>query len=270
MEIKNTFRWYFFLIAVLATLFSACKPDIEEEKTTSDEFWKKQTTNKILDQWAEKGVQQESGIFYTFMNRERGPYRGNVKYPGMVARHIFSYSAGYMLTGEQKYLEKATELKEFVISNGWDEEYGGWYNAIEETGMVIDDSKDLFYQIYAATGLTMYYFATHDSTALTYINKTHKLMEKKGWDNENGGYYIGLNKDLSINNAGKSITSQIAPISGYLLYLYLATDNQDYLEKSEELIRLILDKMRNNEYNYVQENFDQSWNYNYTRKGDYT
>jgi mannose/cellobiose epimerase-like protein (N-acyl-D-glucosamine 2-epimerase family) len=252
------------------TMIFSCKPDMEEEKTTSGDFWKNQTTQQILDPWLEKGSGSESGVFYTFMNQEWGPFRGNVKYPGMVARHIFSYTSGYMLTGDEKYLQKATELKNYLIKHGWDEEHGGWYNAIEETGFVIDDTKDMFYQIYAASGLTMYYFATHDSTAWNYLQKTLKIMDKKGWDKENKGYYRALTRELEINNSDKSITPQIAPISGYLLYLYMATKDDKYLNQSEQLVQLILDKMNNNEYNYVQEQFDPTWKYNYKKKGDDT
>ena len=267
MEKKNTFQRLFIFLALLIIILPACKPNMEEEETTSGDFWKNQATNQILDQWLAKGIKEESGIFYTFMNREWGPYRGNVKYPGMVARHIFSYSSGYMLTGEQKYLDKASELMEFVINKGWDKKYGGWYEAIEESGGIIDDSKDLFNQIYAASGLTMYYFVTHDTTALKYIEETHKIIEDNAWDKEYGGYFRTLNRDLSAGNTNKPVTPQIATISGYLLYMYLATMDKDYLDQSEKLINLILDKMINEDYQYVQENYDRSWNYNYEEKG---
>lgn len=258
------------LITLTLVILSGCKPKDRKNETTSGEFWKKQTTEQILNPWSENGIEEKRGVFYSYLNREWEPYKKNIIYPGMLARHIYSYASGYMLTGNQEYLEKAKKLKEYLIGNTWDEKYGGWYSSLNKKDSVIDNTKDLFYQIYAATGLTMYYFATKDSAALDYIEKTHQLLEEKAWDSKYKGYYRTLNRDWSVKNDDKSFTPQIAPVSGYLLYLYQTTRKDKYLNKAEDLVNLALDKMNNNKYHYIMENFSRSWEYNYKKKGEDT
>jgi len=132
------------------------------------------------------------GAFHTFLNRQWKPYNGYEKYPGMLSRHIYSYSTGYLLTGRKEYLRHASRLVDYLIKHGWDRKYGGWYNAINQQGQVVDSTKDGFLQPYAITGLAMYYFITRDPEILDYIERSNQIMQEHAWDSLHGGYYRSL------------------------------------------------------------------------------
>ena len=40
----------------------------------------------------------------------------------------------------------------------WDKEYGGWFDSMDENGNPVETTKTTFVQVYAITGLVMYYF----------------------------------------------------------------------------------------------------------------
>jgi len=254
--VKNLHRTIILLVILgfLPFVTNGQHDDLLEGKT-----WKSQGLNTIIPAWTEHGIDSTDGQFYAYMDREWNPYNDNLKYPGMLSRHLFSLSTAYMLSGDQKYLDNADQLFDYLIEYGWDHQHGGWYYAIYTSGKAVDTEKDLFMNIYAITGLTLYYMITHDRQAMNYIRKTRDLLNEHAWDDQNGGYYRKLNRQWEVTNNAKVFTPQVAPVSGYLLYLYAATRNQDYLDKSERLMGLVSNHMQDSETGWIREQFDRDW-----------
>lgn len=224
-------------------------------------FWKRQGLEQILPAWTRQAADSAHGAFFAELSRDWTPDRSARKYPGMIGRHVFSYAAAYLMSGREKHRQRAAETVDFMISRGWDERYGGWYNALTRTGAVADSSKDLFMQIYAATGLALYYAATRSERALRYLRRTDRLIQEHAWDEGRGGYVRSLRRDLSVKEPVKDFSPQLAPVSGYLLYLYRATGEQRYRERAERLLDLALDKMRDPETGWIRERYGRGWQF---------
>ena len=224
-------------------------------------FWKKQGLEHILPAWTTHATDAQQGAFFAELGRDWRPTRSAKKYPGMIGRHVFSYAAAYLMSGQSQHLDRATEALDFMIEHGWDERYGGWYNALHRSGAVADSSKDLFMQIYAATGLALYYAATRSDRALRYLKRTHQLLKRHAWDEAHGGYVRSLHRDLAANEAYKDFSPQVAPVSGYLLYLYRATGDDRYLHQAERLMNLALDHMRRSDTGWIRERFSPDWQF---------
>ncbi|MEA1886050.1 MAG: hypothetical protein U9N72_02425 [Bacteroidota bacterium] len=88
---------------------------------------------------------------------------------------------------------------------------------------------------------------------------TTGIMEKYAWDSLYGGYYRSLNRDLSVQYTDKDFSPQLAPVSGYLIYLYLATGNTIYLEQMEKIINTVTDSMSMPGEPWILERFDRTW-----------
>ncbi|MCF8334571.1 MAG: AGE family epimerase/isomerase [Bacteroidales bacterium] len=260
---RNKHFLYLLIWLIFFTSAGSSHAQKKDREIPPGEFWKQQGTEKVMDYWTKHAVDQENGAFHTFLDRHWEHYNGTKKYPGMISRHIFSYSVGYMLTGNKKYLELATEAKDYIIENAWDKKYGGWYDALSREGKVTDSTKDGFYQTYAITGLAMYYMVTHDKEVLDLLQKSHKIMTEKAWDEQYGGYFRELNRDLTVAKDNKSFSPQFAPLSGYQVYLYMATREKQYLEQMEKMMKVALDKIRKHDSPWVLEKFDREWNYTY-------
>ncbi len=253
---KNLHRKIIFLVFLGLLPFTT---NGQQDDLLDGETWKNQGLNTIMPAWIGHGIDSTDGQFYAYMDREWEPYNDNLKYPGMLSRHLFSFSTAYMLSGDQKYLDNADQLFDYLIEHGWDHQHGGWYYAINPSGKVVDTEKDLFMNIYAITGLTLYYMITHDRQAMNYIQKTRSLLDEHAWDDQNGGYYRRLNREWEVTNSAKVFTPQVAPVSGYLLYLYAATKNQEYLDETKKLMEIVSDHMQDQETGWIREKFDQDW-----------
>lgn len=223
------------------------------------EFWQQQAIEEVIVPWTEHGIDQEHGAYHSFLERDWTPYDSDHKFPGMIARHLFSYAVAYMLSGEDTYRQQAQITYDYLVEKGWDPEYGGWYNELDRQGEVVDDAKDLFMQTYAITGLTMYYLMTHDSTVKSYVDRSIDLLEARAWDTQGGGYVSTLNRDLSVKSYEKAFSPQLAPLSGYLLYLYTATRDRRYLEMSERILQTVLDRMTHQPSGWIMERYDREW-----------
>lgn len=222
-------------------------------------FWKNQGLTNVLPAWIEN-AQTEKGLFFAELDRQWVPEDSTTQYPGMLARHIFSLSAAYLMDGDESHLQNASKALDFLIEHGWDEKHGGWYNAVTRSGEVVDPKKSLFMQIYATTGLALYAIATKDPTAQSYLRKSRQFMDEHAWDEQHGGYYDSLNRDGSVRNANKDFSPQLAPLSGYLLYLYPATRDPAYLKKAEQIMDLTLTHMQDDR-GYILERFDRDWTF---------
>lgn len=243
------------LIIVLAVSADAQPADSLLDGT----FWKTQGLTTILPAWTEH-ARTDEGVFYAEISRTWTPQDSTTQYPGMVARHVFSYSAAYLMSGDDAHLRRAEEALDFMIEHGWDEQYGGWYNAVSRTGEVIDSDKDLFMQIYATTGLALYSIVTRSPRAQTYLHRTRDFIEQHAWDKENGGYVDALRRDGTIKSDVKDFSPQLAPLSGYLLYLYPSLRDSTDLRRAERIMELTLSHMQNDQ-GWIRERFATDWTF---------
>jgi cellobiose epimerase len=259
---RSAFRKQISLLVIIFLVCNSCsKTGIPSSAEFSDEYWKDQAIRLILPNWTKYARDTVFGGFVTNLDFDWKPGSCDLKYPSMIGRHIFSYATAYLMTGDEKYLSIASETKDYLIKYGWDKEYGGWYDMLNRDGSPAAKTKTMFIQIYALTGLAMYYFVTHDTVVLRYIEKGNNLLEEKLWDTNAGGYFNMASREWAVNDSNKSFASQVAPVSGYLLYLALATGHNCYIAQSIRIMNTVLSRMGDPESGWILEDFDKDWNY---------
>ncbi|MDF9795068.1 mannose/cellobiose epimerase-like protein (N-acyl-D-glucosamine 2-epimerase family) [Catalinimonas alkaloidigena] len=247
------------LTLILCVLFGQYSI-LSGQPITEGNYWKKQAIEEIIKPWTAHAIDHEYGAYHSFLDQDWKPFNGDHKYPGMIARHLFSATVAYMLSGKDEYRQQAAQTYDYLITHGWDEQYGGWYNELDRSGKVVDASKDLFMQTYAITGLAMYYVMRKDSEVKAYVDRSIALLEQHAWDTQNGGGYVrALQQDLTIKNRDKVFSPQLAPLSGYLLYLYAATRDAQYLQMSERILQTVVENMTDEESGWIMEGYDQQW-----------
>jgi len=236
-----------------------CVDMVPDNAVFRGDFWSLQALKDILPFWTEYGQDPWGGFFSSLsQNWKKDPQAE--KYPGMISRHIFSYSCAFLLTGEERFLDQASRLTHYLIKKGWDPRHGGWYTSLDRNGRPVDTTKDGFYQIYAAAGLAMYHFITHDKTALDYTLKTLTLWNLHAWDKEKQGYFRRFSRDWEPINTEKTCSNQLAPVSGPLIYLYLATRDRRWRDQMERILDVVFTRMQDSETGWIQERFDSLWN----------
>ena len=250
------------IILGLSVLFISCNTGRKQRPDVlSGEYWKTQALRDIMPYWTRHSRDTEYGAFHTNLDSVWIRTGSRNKFPSMISRHLFSYSSVYLLSGNNEDIRIADSTFNWLIEKAWDKEYGGWFDALDEKGNPIQYSKTTFVQVYAVTGLTMYYFVTKDKRALEYIEKSNNLLEKHVWDSVYGGYFNSMNRNWSILDNNKSFSSMITPVSGYLIYLYQATKEQKYPDQILRILDVTFEHMIDPESGWVLEDFDRNWNY---------
>lgn len=253
--------WMHAMVYLLIVLFPSCRERHTPNRFLEGAYWKDQALSDILPPWTKHAFDSVQGSFYCNLDEQWQLDGEDIRYPSMISRHLFSYSAAYLMSGEEPYLDKARAIKNYLVNHAWDRINGGWYDALQPSGDPMEYSKSTFVQVYVITGLTMYYTVTHDQEILDYINKSNDLLEQKAWDPKHGGYFDALSRDWIVNSQVKSCSAQLAPISGYLMYLFLATHNTKYLQQAERISDTILKKMQDPVSGWIMESFDKDWIY---------
>jgi len=83
----------------------SCRGPVEENRppaasALSGAFWKAQAIDDIITPWTERGLPPQDSLFPAYLDRRWQPFRDDHTFPGMLARHVFSYATAYLLTGD--------------------------------------------------------------------------------------------------------------------------------------------------------------------------
>jgi len=228
------------------------------------EFWKQYALNDLIPYWYKYARDKECGGFYTNMSREWKPLDPWDKYPAMISRQVFGFSAAYLLSGDDKYIEAARDGVDFLLKHAWDMEYGGWFDLLTCEGEPKDTSKSIPLQLYTNVGLTMYYFTTGNSGVLPYIYKSIDIQKTYGYDSEFNGYYQSLRRDLSVLDSAKNKHAHYGYVGSLLLNLWLASREAEALKWECQLTDLTLEHMvdpDNGWINGYMNSLDRQWRF---------
>ena len=179
-----------------------------------------------------------NGGFYTNIDKY-GKASGTQKNMQTQSRDAYGFVRAFMLTGNDVYLTKAKQALDFLYKHAWDNTNGGWYWELDKYGNPTsgNTNKDAFHQHYGLLGPMASFEATGDTLDWNWVMKGYQNNETKMWDSraEYFGYYDYSSKNWSTKN-NKSFNATVDAITTHLLYLYLLTKDQQYLDKSLQII----------------------------------
>lgn len=242
---------------------------MSKKQVLKSEFWLEQGRKDIFEPWFKHMIDQKNKLFHIKMDRDWKPLEFTGKVPWVISRQVFALSAGYLLYGKDEYLDQARIAVDWLLQYAWDQEYGGWFDLLSAEGKVLDEDKTQFNYMYTDTGLIFYYFLTHDKQVLDIVNCSTEIRKEKWWDQENGGFYKELNRDLSVKNSDKDFGGQFVQLSGPGFYHYLATGDQKVVKQLEKVLDTSLDRMVDPDSGWILEDFDHDWNYLAKKDPDY-
>ena len=189
-----------------------------------------------------------NGGFFTNVSREGQliTSRGTNKDVLSQSRNLYAMVRAFQLTGDESYLDLAWSTFDFMTEHGWDETYGGWFNALSTNGSVqnVNAQKTAFIQHYAVLGPLALAEATDDSTAWLWVNKSMDYLNDVLWDPTPGreGYYDWVSRTGSFRTA-KSFNATVDALTTHALTLWMLTDEEAYRVRLNELADNILDRL---------------------------
>lgn len=117
------------------------------------------------------------------------------------ARHIWTCSKlAEFYPRNKNYLAYAAHGFKFLKEKMWDQEFGGFYNLVDQKGQVIADndgsiSKNAYGNAFAIYGLAAYYKESGDQQALELSKRTFQWLEQHSYDPSYPGYFQFLARD---------------------------------------------------------------------------
>lgn len=199
--------------------------------------------------------------FWKSLYDEKGGYTGQVDFAlhhdanaekGVIlhARILWFFSNVYLSAGEADALFYARHAYEFLMNHAFDREYGGMFWMLDAAGNSLDDMKHTYNQVFCIYGLSSYYLASGDKTALNTAYRLFETVEERCADEY--GYAEAftrdwqpiLNEKLSEDGfqAEKTMNTLLHLIEAYT-ELYRADGSERVKERLLHALSLAYDKV---------------------------
>jgi len=200
---KNVLR--IFIIPTIFSLVFSCS-EVKEKDPVSPyismaDTLEKSLYNDIINLWYPRIIDLEHGGYLTNYSYNWEQLPNQDKYLVYQARHIWTLSMLYKnYPDKREFLDYASHGFKFLTSKMWDEEEGGYYLAVDQTGIPLEENiheKRIYGQAFAIYGLAEYYSVSKETAALEWAKKSFNWIEENAHDSINGGYFEFLHRDGS-------------------------------------------------------------------------
>ncbi|QIP15088.1 N-acylglucosamine 2-epimerase [Spirosoma aureum] len=222
-------------------------------------------TEELLPFWISRTVDDENGGFITHFDQYG--YDSGEDEKSLIAqtRSIYTYAsahrAGY---GYGKLAELARHGVDYLLSQLWDEEYGGFYWMTNRKGDVINDQKIVYGQSFAIYCLSEYTLATGDPRGVKYARHVFDLLQKYASDTTYGGYFEMFDREWTLKGPGsaggdrKTLDAHMHLMEAYTT-LYECTKQPIHRRKLLEVIELLVHKIMHPIYGTGVPQFWANW-----------
>lgn len=225
-------------------------------------------TEHILPFWMRLVDKENGGIFGVVdndLNIDKTADKGGI----VTSRFLWTFSAAYRVTNNERYLAVANHLYDFLVNNVYDHEYKGLYWLVDYQGNPKDTRKHVYTQSFGIYALSEYYRATNKPEALEMAKDLYHLIEEKGFNPDNNAYKEEFDREwneipnemLSENGVMADITmnTHIHILEAYTTF-YKAWPNEGLKGRLENLLQILFEKIYDQESKFLGVFFDKNWN----------
>jgi mannobiose 2-epimerase len=222
----------------------------------------------ILQYWMRYSIDEEHGGFFGKIDNDNKA-DGNAK-KGLVlnARILWTFSAAYIYTKEEKYLAIAHRAYQYLINNFLDKQYGGFYWAVNKDGKTVEDKKQVYGIAFCLYGFAEYYKATQNEDALQHAKDCYAWIEQYSFDTNSGGYLEAFTRnwqpveDLRLStkdaNEKKTMNTHLHVLEAYA-NLFKVWKDEDLERSIRLLLENFIDHINNRDNGHLNLYFDENW-----------
>lgn len=164
------------------------------------------------------------GNFPTWRTMTGALAPNDARKPRMLGRQTYGYAIEYLLTGDPEKLALARAGSRWILDHAWDLAVGGWFADLDAAGNPSGTGAKLTQDAaYTVMGPAAYFFVTRDAEAEAMLEETRRLMFDPATYFDTAGQRIrdGMNVSLTseafLTGSGTDITSQLDPITAFIL-----------------------------------------------------
>lgn len=229
-----------------------------------EEEWKE----NILPFWIEYAQDKEKGGFYGYLHNNRRVEQNHGKASVLNFRILWTFSAAYRISREEKYLEVARRAYEYIREYFIDRVYSGVFWMLDSRGKPTDTKKQVYSVAFAIYGLSEYHRATGNPEALAMAVELFESLERNARDLKYKGYLEALTRDwapladMSLSpsdmNVAKSMNTHLHILEAYT-NLLRAWDSPVLRCSLKEVLEVILEHIVDSRTWSFNLFFDQDW-----------
>lgn len=248
-------------------------PQIEEKKQVPEltRCYRKEVSEElqsVLTYWENNAVDEQHGGFYGSVSNNNIPDLTAPKGIVLNSRILWTFSAAYHFTGDERNLKLAARAFEYILDHFLDHQYGGVFWSVNANGEIAEDRKQVYGLAFCIYGLAEYYKATGNGIALNLAKDLFNYIEHYSFDKEKNGYIEAFTRewraidDLRLSekddNEKKTMNTHLHIVEAYS-NLYKVWPDEILREKIAGLLE-IFDKYIINKNNYHLNLFlDDDW-----------
>lgn len=165
-------------------------------------WFKEHLTHDILPHWLRSAV-TDTGLFVPNLDRTWSRVGDEIGTLVSQSRLLYTFSKGYELTGEEKYLEAVERGARFLLDHFRDPLYGGWLWSCNSQGQITDTQKNSYGHAFAIFGLSHAYQITGDDALKEAALDIWRILKSKFRD-DYGGFAFTMARDFRSLDAFKS------------------------------------------------------------------
>ena len=142
----------------------------------------------ILEYWIQYSLDEKNGGFHGKIDGENKPDEIAAKGAVLNARILWSFSAAYNCTKQEKYLAIAYRAFQYITTYFIDKEYGGIYWTLNYKGQPEDTKKQIYALSFLQYACSEYYLSTKLEAAKKLAVDLYHLIEQHSFDAIQTGY----------------------------------------------------------------------------------
>ncbi len=241
---------------------SAVTASAQPDSLLQGAAWRDLVLHELIPAWQAHVIDSRHGGFHTTLGRDWQPQAPHDKIPAMISRQVFSFTAAYLLSGEERHLDVARHGVDYLLDHAWDDRYGGWYDRLTVDGEVLDSTKAVAYQLYTNVGLALYSFATGDPRARQRVEASLRIRRTRAADPDLGGYFAQLTRELAPTADRRKLKHAHFGYVGSLIHLFQIDRDPEVLSYWRELMDLTRRRMTDADLGWVygfQVPLDRAW-----------
>ena len=184
-----------------------------------------------------------------------------------VTRILWAFAQAYRTFGNRTYRDIAQRADAYLLSNFWDDEFGGLFWMLDASGRPIETFKMVYGHAFGIYGLSEYALATGDPLSLAKAVELYRLLESHAVDQEHGGYWEACRSNwtpdptLAVDTVKqpvlKSMNTHLHVMEAYTNLLRAWSDDS-LRARLASLIRITIDKIVAPGGHFVL-HFDATW-----------
>jgi len=224
--------------------------------------------HRMLGFWQEFAVDTVHGGFVGRIGQDNQKYPMDPKGAVLNARILWSFSAAYQHTKNPDHLSLASRAFDYIRTFFTDPEFGGLYWSVDFQGNMLDSRKQVYAQAFGIYGMSEYYRATKNETALELALHWYGLVEKFSRDPLRGGYIDAFARDWSFledkrlsakdENASKTMNTHLHIVEAYA-NLYEVWPSKNLKTSIIHLLQLFDEKIINHLNHHLGLFFTDDW-----------